>query len=64
MNEELTAKEEKLFEYSGLLYQMEQKLEAKDHELGYTLERTENNWKYKVDEMCEEYEGKLESLEK
>ena len=48
-NEETTAKEEKLYEYSGLLYEMEQKLQDKDAQVNKMIEKSENNWKYKLD---------------
>lgn len=58
-NEETTAKEEKLYEYSGLLYEMENKLEDKDIQMNKIIEKSDENWKYKLDELCEEYEQKL-----
>ena len=49
MTDELSGKEEKLFEYSGMLYEMEQTLEKKETQMSIIIEKTENNWKYKLD---------------
>ena len=53
--EEITGKEEILYEYSGKIYELEQKLEGGKVELTRSLEKLDVDWQNKHDEVCEEY---------
>lgn len=53
-------KEEKLFEFSGKIYTLQLKLEAKEHEINEKLEMLNSEWVNKYEAMCEQYEQRLE----
>ncbi len=63
-NDETKLKEEQLFDFSGKNYNLEMKLEAKHQEHLQEMEYLNNEWNDKYDSMCEEYEQRLELIEK
>jgi hypothetical protein len=49
---------------SGKLYSSDNKLESKEEEFRGRLEKLDLDWRYKIEEICEDYENKLELMER
>ena len=64
VSEEVREKEETLFQLSGKIYNLEMKLEAKEAEKNDKLESLNTEWAIKYDSVCDEYEQRIELVEK
>lgn len=64
LNEEVREKEESMFQLSGKIYNLEIKLETRETEMNEKLDSANEDWNCKYDGMCEEYEQRMELIEK
>ena len=53
-----------MFQLSGKIYNLEMKLDAKETEKNQKLEALNTEWSIKYDSMCDEYEQRIELIEK
>ena len=64
INDQTKLKEQQLFDFSGKNYNLERKLEYKQQEHLQEMEYLDNDWREKYDSMREEYEQRLQLIEK
>lgn len=53
-----------MFALSGKLFTSENRIENREEEFKSRLEKVELDWRYKIEEICEEYENKIEIMER
>lgn len=64
MAEQIKEKEEVTFDLQGRIYNLEVKLQSKEVEKNDRITMLDNDWMCKFEGMCEEYEQRIELVEK